>query len=209
MEYVDAASSSALLPKLVGSYEAELHASIERAIETGYTTVVDIGAAEGYYAVGLALRLPGARIFAFDSDDSARTLCSEMATLNGVADQLTILGSCDPESLSRVMTQDALVICDCEGYEYELLDPVKVPALRDADLIVEVHDFMDARITPTLIERFRSTHAISRHAPAPRDPENYSPLDLFPAAERRLAVEERRTAHAGFLVFTRLRAEAR
>jgi hypothetical protein len=58
------AAGSTLYPKLLGSYERELHGIMERIVRTDYATVVDIGCAEGYYAAGLALRLPEARVFA-------------------------------------------------------------------------------------------------------------------------------------------------
>lgn len=45
---------SAWAPKLLGTYESELSPTIERIVSGGYRSVVDIGAAEGYYAVGLA-----------------------------------------------------------------------------------------------------------------------------------------------------------
>jgi hypothetical protein len=42
---------SALFPKLLGSYESELHPVLGGMMGNGYTTVVDIGCGEGYCAV--------------------------------------------------------------------------------------------------------------------------------------------------------------
>jgi hypothetical protein len=44
-------------PKFLGTYERELYSVIERAIELAPRYVLNIGCAEGFYAVGLALRL--------------------------------------------------------------------------------------------------------------------------------------------------------
>ena len=52
-------------------------------------------------------------------------------------------------------------MCDIEGAELELLDPLKSPALRKMDLIVESHECLRAGITAELIERFDSTHHVS------------------------------------------------
>src|ERR1035441_10269867 len=49
MRYLQASVGSVLSPKLVGSYEAELHPFIERVTSGRYDIVVDIGCAEGYY----------------------------------------------------------------------------------------------------------------------------------------------------------------
>jgi methylase of polypeptide subunit release factors len=86
---------SALLPKLPGSYESEVHAALEMLLKQDYSTIVDIGCAEGYYAVGLALRLPNARICALDTDSRARDSCAEMARLNCVDGRIQIGSFCD------------------------------------------------------------------------------------------------------------------
>src|SRR4051812_23471474 len=38
--------------KLIGAYEPELQDALDTAVHGGHSTFVDIGAAEGYYAVG-------------------------------------------------------------------------------------------------------------------------------------------------------------
>ena len=60
MRYLALAYCSEVLPKLVGTYECELIPGIEAICQAGCDRIVDIGAAEGYYAVGMALRNPGA-----------------------------------------------------------------------------------------------------------------------------------------------------
>ena len=62
MNFHSAASEGCLVPKLLGCYEQPLHPFLEAAFARDYDVVLNIGSAEGYYAVGLALRMPGARI---------------------------------------------------------------------------------------------------------------------------------------------------
>ena len=62
MRYVDRSVGSCFIPKLLGTYERELAPKIERICRRQPGLVVDVGAAEGYYAVGLAMRIPEARI---------------------------------------------------------------------------------------------------------------------------------------------------
>jgi hypothetical protein len=54
--------------KFLGTYEQELHGVIEKAMESHPKFVLNIGCAEGFYAVGLAIRLNDAQVFAADSD---------------------------------------------------------------------------------------------------------------------------------------------
>jgi len=80
--------------KLLGCYEQELHSTVEKAIARQPEVLINIGCAEGYYAVGLARRLPTAQVFAFDTDEKAQSICRLAAQLNGVENQLVIEGEC-------------------------------------------------------------------------------------------------------------------
>src|SRR3954454_22153756 len=80
--YPDRAPIS-LVPKLLGIYERELHGAIEAAIRAQPDVIVNVGAADGYYAVGLARRLPAATVIAYEADAGQRELCRRVAAANG------------------------------------------------------------------------------------------------------------------------------
>lgn len=150
---------SAFTPKLLGTYEYELHEIIEDILQRGYTQVLDVGCAEGYYAVGLALRMPQAHVYAYDTDPEARKLCLQMGEANGVADRLLINSYCSPESLSTFnFTGRGLVVCDCEGFEKELFTPEALANLSECDLLIEMHDLIDITISTHLAELFKNSH---------------------------------------------------
>jgi hypothetical protein len=160
MRYIDGAAGSVHLSKLLGIYERELNACIEQACALNFPLIVDLGAAEGYYAVGMALRNPKARIIAFEMDAKARAALAEKGRLNNVADRVEIRGKCEPEDVERALadTPRPLVICDVEGYESVLLDPTTVPSLQRASILVELHEFIERGITDKIRERFVATH---------------------------------------------------
>ncbi|MFO0881097.1 MAG: hypothetical protein U0840_27555 [Gemmataceae bacterium] len=197
LRYRPGSRSDSLMPRLVGCYEAELHASIEQALAREPAVLVDIGCEEGYFAVGLALRRPEAIMYAFDINPAAQGWCREMAQLNGVAERVRIDAACTAEKLQGILEAGGLVFCDCEGGEHELLDPVQVPALYSADMIVELHDHerTDVDITPTLRARFADTHDIRIFGRARREAEAYPCLEWLPSEQRRLAMHEPRMAH--------------
>ena len=140
MAYVAQARGSALMPKLLGSYEAELHAVIQQIAATDYAAVIDIGCAEGYHANGLAMRMPSTHVYAFDTDLEAQKLCMEMASLNAVEGRVTVSGECQTGDLNRIIAGRSLIVCDCEGFEegFEagILRPDLVPAMAQADILV-------------------------------------------------------------------------
>ena len=190
MRYVPEAVGSSLLPKLLGSYEAELHQQLAVIISSGYRRIIDVGCAEGYYAVGLAMKIPQARVYAYDINPRARRLCEELARANDVSERVVVDGECNGEQLAKSLDDRCLVICDCEGYELELLDPGLVPGLCVSDLLVELHDFIDRTISPTIISRFAETHDISLISSLDREPSTYTALESFNNWDRRVAVAE-------------------
>jgi SAM-dependent methyltransferase len=150
---------SIFYPKLLGSYEAELHSVLERIIRTKYTAVIDVGCADGYFAVGLAMRMPGVIVYAYDIDPSMRKICAANAELNGVSDRVRISSCCDADELRRLdLGARAFILCDCEGFEVELFPPNIVGHLASHDLVIELHDFINITIRDTLRERFSATH---------------------------------------------------
>lgn len=155
------ATGSALFPKLLGSYERELHPVIEAICREDYSEIVDVGCAEGYYAVGLARRIPTARIYAYDTNPEACRLCRGMAELNGVSDRITMGSFFDVEALKTIpFTRKALILSDCEGFEKQLFRKETADLLASCDLLVEVHDFIDITISSYIRELFEPTHEI-------------------------------------------------
>ena len=160
MNFHSAASEGCLVPKLLGCYEQPLHPFLEAAFARDYDVVLNIGSAEGYYAVGLALRMPGARICAFDISEVAREKSVVLARANNVAERVQVGGRFSPPDFEAHRGATVLVVCDIEGAERELLDPEKASALKHMDIIVESHDCIVSGTTSLLMERFQSTHEI-------------------------------------------------
>ena len=140
LKFVGESYLGPIIPKWVGTYESQLHPIIQLIIDSrDYRTIINLGATEGYYSVGLAWRLPNAAVYSYDIDASARRTQHWVAHTNGV-NNLSIHGRCSHEELARRINERTLVISDIEGSEYELLDPSRCPALARADILLEVHD---------------------------------------------------------------------
>lgn len=154
------AAEGCYIPKLLGSYETELHPILEALPNRQYEAIVNIGCAEGYYAVGLARLVQSSEIHAYDTDPDARRICAELAKMNGVGDRITIGKTFSPSDFERYAGRRTLILCDIEGHEVELLDPEKAPALKQLDLLVEVHDCFVPGCSRTLKERFQHSHLV-------------------------------------------------
>lgn len=156
-------------PCLLGVYEEEIAGWIEDLISAQPRQVIDIGSGDGYYAVGLALRLPGAAVVAADTDERAQAGTRAQARVNDVADRVTVMGAMAPADLAGLLARGGVVFCDCEGYEDIPLDPAAVPALRETTIIVELHDFIVPGVTARLVDRFAPSHTIELRDARTRD----------------------------------------
>jgi hypothetical protein len=203
-------SSRHLLGYILGSQELELREVIGDITTRGYRTIVNVGAADGYYAVGLAIRLPQARVEAFEALPELHPLIARTAWVNDVSDRVAISGTCTAPLLnSRLAAAEGptLVLMDIEGGEVELLDPEAIPSLARVDILVETHDAFVADATATLIRRFRETHDIACYSARSRSLDDF-PRDFLPRLKRwfpELAVElmnERRTGLQRWLMLT-------
>lgn len=195
MRYSLSSYCSTILPKLFGTYESELAPAIEAIVGSGCDKIVDIGAAEGYYAVGLALRAPGVPIVGFEMNPSARYFLRRLIRLNAVENRIEIRGECDAVSLAEVLdgAEHPVVICDCEGAEDFLLDPDRIAALRRSWVLVETHDDMVPGVSGRVRERFLETHDIEIIRNRPRTRADLPPGFDFTAEEVAEAVDEYRS----------------
>lgn len=160
MDYAVRASEGSRAARLVGAYEASLAPVIEDIVSRAYDLVIDVGSAEGYYAVGLARRMPGARVWARDANPKAQSLCAALAAVNNVQDRVEIGGLMDHRDFDICKTTRSVVICDIEGAEADLLDPTRAPGLLSADILVEAHDCITPGLTKLIAQRFMATHSV-------------------------------------------------
>jgi predicted O-methyltransferase YrrM len=153
-------TEATLVPKIVGSYESQLHPILFRVINTPYTDIIDVGSAEGYYAVGFALQMPNTTIHCFDVNERDLDFCRKMAVHNNVHN-LTYNKLCTPETLSNFDFRGrGFIFCDCEGCELELFTPEVINKLTNVDALIELHDICNPVISSEITTRFQYTHNI-------------------------------------------------
>jgi len=165
MNYIDSSNGSQLLPKLVGSYEEPIHPWLYQIISNDdYSILIDVGCAEGYYAVGLALSKPNAKVFAYDIDVSALDNAKKLAEINGLSGLIRFSRSFDRDSLRDILIsapdEDVLVFMDVEGAELDLLSPDTIPEILECDILVELHDCFFPGLTEKIVDYLRQSHSL-------------------------------------------------
>jgi hypothetical protein len=145
------------------------------------------------------------RCWAIDVDENALRLTLDLARLNALDGFVSLAHSLDNVLGGVDCEGPFLLMCDVEGAELELIDPVARPCLRACDMLIEVH-VDNSGVSPTreLERRFNDTH-LGEWIPA-------RPRTVDDAAAARWcrdqtfllnAVDERRVRSIGWLVLHR------
>ena len=187
--------ASDLASKWLGLYEQDLHPALEEARGQSYDGVVNVGCAEGFYAIGLARLFAHIPIYAFDTDAGARRVVAANAQANEVADRLRIDGFCSADHLAQLAGTHRALLCvlDCEGFETQLLPATPtVAALRHSDLLIECHERTHPGGADTLRARLAASHDVTTFRQGARDPNAFVFLRMLPDLERWILMEEGR-----------------
>jgi hypothetical protein len=156
--------------KLLGIYETEIYEEIEQIIKTEPDLIINYGCAEGYYGIGMAIRLPKSRVVLFDITQQALDISKENAFANGVTN-IEYSMECNHEYLEKLLSSadNPFIMMDCEGAEDLVLDLDKIPSLRKTRIIVELHDCIIPGITERMIQKFEDSHDLDGIPQGTRD----------------------------------------
>ena len=114
MRYYGEAVCGAAAPKIMGVYESELAPFFVKWSAIPFQNIINVGSAEGYYAVGCAMLWPLATVKAFETSEEGRILLARNVELNGLQSRIKIMGHCDQEQFRMAMGngQTSLVIVE-------------------------------------------------------------------------------------------------
>lgn len=196
-------------PMLLGFYERCVTEQLA-TFSKDASVLVDIGAADGYFGVGVVASGLYARSICFEMDPVTSEALADVARLNNVSDRIAIFGAADASLLSNlgkagVDPTDAVFLCDIEGGEFDLFDDALFDQLSHSRIVIELHNRMfgdgDARLA-------RLTQSAERHFDigfldgGPRDPGNVPELQSFTEDDRWLLCSEGRSVFQRWLVLT-------
>jgi hypothetical protein len=183
---------------LLGLYEQEVLTELARTLPAR-RTFIDIGGANGYYAVGVLVAGLADRACCFERSEQARAVIAANAELNGVAARLRIFGTAAPGFHAEIAADhppsQCVLFVDIEGAEFELLDDGLLEAFRGAVVFVELHEwfFPDGaerlrRLRTRVEERFTITELTT----SSRDLSPFPELETFNDDDRWVICSEGR-----------------
>ena len=189
----------------LGLYEKEILDIINDFEENQFDTFIDIGAADGYYGVGMLNSKIVQKAICFEASEVGQKIIKKNFGLNGSPGQIEIFGSASNNSLKSLTSVDftkAIILIDIEGAELEIVDAEFLSQARGANIIIEVHNWVDqfaAKYEKMLraIDRDFNVHVIE---PVERPTKSMPILRSFSDENRALIASEGRPCLMRFIL---------
>lgn len=139
---------------ILGVYESIVLEALfsDRFLDRNY--FVDIGAADGYYPIGLTKSGRISQAFAFEISPESRKSIIENATRNGVIEKIDVQSLADYKTIKQLSEKidfkKSIFLIDIEGAEFELLSREMLSLIRDSVIIIEIHNWIEG-----FLEKYR------------------------------------------------------
>ena len=181
---------------LLGIYEEEI-LNILSNLPKKYQTFIDLGAADGYYGIGVLVGNIFDKSYCFEISNEGRHVIKQNANLNNVSDRLIIEGKADNFFYKSIKTEDienSFLLIDIEGGEFELLNENVLDVFKSSIIIIEIHDWVEGggRGLEMLIARAKKTHSVEFFKTSKRDLAKYQELAVYADNDRWILCSEGR-----------------
>lgn len=179
---------------ILGQYEAPVVAALDDFSSVGCNQLVDIGAADGFYAVSCLSAGLFKRALCFESSPKMREALLSWASLANLNSDIKVLCEASSdfhENLSPNEWASSVLLIDIDGGEFEMLNQSVFANLPSTPFIVEMHELLfsdsDAKVNSLLAaaEATHSTHFVFGDVRDLSDvelPDGMSDVDLFIAS---------------------------
>jgi hypothetical protein len=180
-------------------YEKEVLDSLS-AVPNTHRTFIDIGAADGYYGIGVLVNNLFDYSYCFEMSEYGQKVIARNANLNGVSHRLKIFGIAEQNFIDFLNTEGVdlsktVLLCDIEGGEFKLFNDTVLNAMRGSVIIIETHDsiFPNGRqMVNTLKQLANNRFSITEFTTTSRDLSLFPELNKFNDNDRWLIVSEGR-----------------
>lgn len=195
---------------LLGSYELHVQQKLKDWC-AGNAIFIDIGAADGFHAIGLVNSGAAKRSICFEISKAGQKIIAQNALINGIMDSVEIHGEASEQSLGELLkgqikSEDIVILIDIEGGEYGLLNERMLSLIKKYRIVLELHEFYadQRRQSEELINQLKNHFKIEVINRQSVNPHDYPILDDMTDNEKLLAFSESRPSKMRWLALTPL-----
>jgi len=191
---------------ILGLYEQEVLHSLTN-VPRHYTAFIDLGAGDGYYAVGALASKQFQYAYCFEESKEGRRVIRDNAVLNDVAGQLTVHGRAGADFYKQIPEahlKNSVLMIDIEGGEFDICNPKMFEAFRGSVIFIEEHSFFypDGRARcEKLMHDAEEWFTITEMTTGARDLSQFPELDGYEDTDRWLICSEGRKKRMTWIRF--------
>ena len=192
---------------LFGFYEKEiLEEVLKTSINKEKKNFIDIGAADGYYAIGVLKSNLYDHSYCFELTKKGREVIKENSILNNVFKKISIHGEVDTllsNYLPFYILNNSLILIDIEGHEFNLLSLEFLKEIKYAKVIIEIHEYFHedgVRMLEELKKKLKIFFEIKEITTQQRNLAPFIELDNFSDSDRWLLCSEGRYKKGKWLI---------
>jgi hypothetical protein len=190
---------------ILGLYEKEVVQILEK---NPGSTLINLGAGDGYYAIGGVVSGLFQNSIAFEMNPISRKVIREGLKLNRATNKVCILGKAHKDfwkslQLPPEKLHGCLVLSDIEGREFEIFERSAFEYFKNSIIIIEIHDWVaeGPEKLRDLMFYSEKTHRAEEITTAARDLSEIPEVANFSDNDRWLLCSEGRPMLMRWLVF--------
>jgi hypothetical protein len=182
---------------LLGLYELEVLNTF-KDIPSKYNTFINVGAADGYYGVGVLVGNLFSKSICYEISKAGRETIKENASLNGASERVEIRGAANKDfykDIDKAILDYSVLLIDIEGGEFEIVNKETFEAFKKSIIIIELHEWSisEGKIElEKMLNDSQSTHRVTEFRSGPRDPASFEELKMYSDTDRWLICSEGR-----------------
>lgn len=193
----------------LGLYEKEILDFIKNLTTHQYENFIDIGAADGYYGIGMLLAKKCKKSICFEISKEGRKTIQKNSIANGVAENIYIQSEASTQSIATIsdaVFKNSLIMIDIEGSEFDLLNEKIFEKFSNSTILIEIHNWVDnfEKKYTALLKNSFIHHIVEVIQRVERPILHLEELRDFTDDNRLLLISERRPCVMRFLKLTPL-----
>lgn len=164
--------------------------------------ILDVGAADGFYAIGFAIRMHATQVVGVDTDRSARNATQNFA-LENCGYNVQVKSMCTTAWIRDHVKPNSLIFLDYKGYGMTLFDDEAAPVLTECDKVIELHERAPAGVDSTIRSRLGNTHDVRVVTYVDHSPDLFREFEVVTSEMRAAVIREGRGGPKNSIFITR------
>tara|TARA_B100000925_G_scaffold154375_1_gene115785 strand:+ start:799 stop:1530 length:732 start_codon:yes stop_codon:yes gene_type:complete len=181
--------------KIYGFYENKIQQKLK---DINNPILIDIGAADGFFAIGSLKSKICEFCYAFEETKKSRENLFKTAQINNVQNKLSIIGKATKDNFfsllpSEINFSKVTILCDIEGGEFDFFSDEILKTIKYSNIIIEIHKNHNKNLEIVLLERVKKYFNVSVIIDNDKNFENVSELHTLNDIDRNLICSEGRS----------------